>query len=181
MKLKNTDRLSTKLVFLLLLSAIMIQIPSNGNASGYPADMPRWHDFKGDVAMLIRRDLQPSGAVAINVSYGRSLANSQSLSMVIRIKYSDGIREMTVPMEKRDGQIWWARVTNGCLKGMIGGCEQYGTEAMNSLLYWASWNDRGTNVLNALNIELAFVNEKGEWDSRDGQNYRFQFPEHRHN
>jgi hypothetical protein len=44
--------------------------------------------------------------------------------------------------------------------------------AEQDLLFYAR-NDRG--LANAWDIELSFVDESGNWDSLEGQNFRFRF------
>ncbi len=144
-------------------------------ASNYPSDMPIWSDSQTMDGAHIERQMQGSGAVALNIKYTGSLANSSGVSVLIMINYYDGQRQLLIPMNNF-GSHWEVRVTNGCLIGMLGGCEQYGTDEMRELLYWASWQRPGKMFLNRLSVGLAFVNDNGQWDSRDGRNFSFDFP-----
>lgn len=143
-------------------------------ASNYPGDYPVWSDTQSNYPVQIKRDLQGSGAVALNIYYEGKLARSESLSVVVRVLYQDGPREAVFQMN-RYSSGFFTRVTNGCLTGQLGGCAAEGTDAMKYLLQWAG---RRPMILNALAVELAFVDGNGNWDSRYGANYTFYFNEH---
>ena len=160
-----------KKLFLNILALLVLS--TSAFASEYPSDYPYWSDSKSYDFVQIKRDLQGSGAVALNILYQGALSKSQNLSAVVRITYLDGVREATFPMS-RYGDAFYVRVTNGCLVGSLGGCATPGTDAMKYLLQWAG---RMPMTLNALNVELAFVNENGTWDSRNRANYPFHFDE----
>ncbi len=159
------------LIAIMLISTFFVKI--DGFSSNYPADLPKRSDFQSHGPAHIQRDLQYSGAIALNVEYRGELSKSSSVAVVLKIIYHDGIREALFEMTPVEGG-WTTRVTNGCLVGMMGGCQTQGTDEMKDLLFWAS---RVPMTLNALHVELAFVDDQGKWDNNNGSNYIFVFGE----
>jgi hypothetical protein len=123
------------------------------------------------------RNLQVGGHIALDLSYqDGKLAGAEYLRLYIRLNYNDGARDAVFPMTKEGGRHF-VRVTNGCLVGgEAGRCLQGSSDVMRNLLIWAT---RIPYTLNQLSLEVAVVDEAGRWDSIDGENYKFVFPEHR--
>lgn len=163
----------------LILSVVFSLAFSLALASGYPSDYPVYSDgpaigvYNG---ISIKRSQQGNGGIALDIFYTGNIVYSTSVSAYIRVNYLDGSRDILVPMSRYPGQVGlFARVTNGCLVGMLGGCKIMGTDAMKHLLYWAVRPNH--SGLNALSLELAFVDSYGRWDSNLNRNYHFQFIE----
>lgn len=163
-----------KILFVLATLSIAFATPiSLASDSLVYSDGPINGSFAG---ITIKRSLLSNGAIFLNFYYTGNIVYSTTVAIYIRIHYLDGSRDLLVPMARYPGQIGlFAQVTNGCLVGDSSGCKVMGTDAMKHLLYWAVRPDRGG--LNALSLEVAFVDSYGRWDSNLNKNYRFQFVE----
>lgn len=120
----------------------------------------------------ICRSYQINYKTGLHIIYrGDELRNAPRVTVLVRAKYQNGIRDARFPMVKQAGGSWYVMISNGCLKGKKSGCEVSGTDEMKNLLYWADGNQR----FNALDVEVAFEDNQGHWDSRHGTNYQFNF------
>ncbi len=166
--------------FLVLFALTFTSV--NVFATPFPADglikfdTPSSGNFDG---VKIIRGMQQSGAIAIEIEYRGKLSRGMPLAAYVRVHYLDGDRDGYFPMtyyQDSMGQAYWTvRLTNGCLvRGPMGGCDEFGSAKMKHVLFWATAPGR----LNALNIEVAFVDAKDHWDSGTaGKNYPYLFGE----
>jgi hypothetical protein len=161
-----------KTLFALLILAIGV----SAQASEYPADSNIKYSCQTQRAVRVCRSMQSMyGLAALDISYSGDLAGSPGVSAVVRVNYLDGVRQLTVPLE-RAYRTSVARITGGCLVGTLGGCAKRGTAEMRDLLVWAQ---QSGGKLNALDVEVSFVDQYGHWDNngRPYGSYRFLFPE----
>ncbi len=160
--------------------SITMILSSVALSSGYPSD----YELKTDSPIAgnytdvgIYRSIQSGGGMALEIFYKGKKASRAPVSVFVRVKYLDGNREALLPMAPKaisgGGIVQHLRLTNGCLVGAMGGCKVSAPPLMQHLLYWASSQDR----LNALDIEFAFVDAGGNWDSHNRQNYQYRFGE----
>lgn len=144
-------------------------------ASPYPSDYPLFTDCQAFNYVEVCRTLQIRGTIALDIRY-RSWRSPEAdpMKVWLRVRYSNENRDQKYEMTKVDGEnLRTVRITNGCIKGKSGGCEQEGSVEMKRQLYWTQNGYR----LNELRIELAFEDTKRNWDSREGRNFHFWFPE----
>ncbi len=150
-------------------------------ASNYPSD----YEVKTDLPMggnysdvSIYRSIQATGAMALEIYYKGKMAQRAPVSVFVRVKYLDGNREGLLQMSPKaisgGGIVQHLRLTNGCLVGEMGGCKVTAPPIMKHLLFWGSALGM---KLNALDIEFAFVDAAGNWDSLNGRNYQYRFGE----
>jgi hypothetical protein len=138
------------------------------SASNYPGDMAIKKSCQENGPVKVCRAIQYPGFAVLDIAYSGTLTLDKDLSAYVKVNYQDGSKDILVPMHSNR-----ARITGGCLVGIAGGCQVYGTEAMRDVLVWAQQpNDM---ILNALDLEIAITNGQGIWDSNLSENYHFHF------
>ena len=127
----------------------------------------------------ICRSLQVAYNLAvIDIEYdGFLVAKNSKISLWIQVNYLNGSKRLTLPLSMNFHSKWGARITGGCLVGQLGGCALGGTVEMRDFLIWAQQNN---GILNQLDLNFAFVNEKGEWDNNNRAfgSYHITFPQY---
>lgn len=167
-----------KLLIALCLAALLpacgsTEPDSSEVESGYPSNYPIFSDVRAAEKVAVTRSLQSDGGIGLWIEYGGHLRGSSGLKVYVKVNYLDGSRDLLVPLDSDTGSAARFRLSSRCLVGEYGGCARQAPDSMKHLLYWAV----GTRRLNALDMELAFTNDQGEWDSKYGANYRVQFGE----
>jgi hypothetical protein len=145
-------------------------------ASNYPGDYSYKHAEAADGPVRVVRAIQPGGwQTVLDVDYMGRLVASPGLKVYVRVNYQNGAREAVFPLHAYNGRGYYraeTRITGGCLTGELGGCREHGSAEMRELLLWAQ---RADGTLYALDVEFAFFDDAGNWDSKDGANYRVRF------
>lgn len=159
------------------LSVLLSLSAAPAIASEYPADAGYLVDSQTNGSVKVSRVVQyGTQALALNLEYTGFLLEDTTgpLTALFIVHYQDGDRQIRVPMTRQGYTVATARVTDGCLVGMLGGCETLGTEEMKNFLYWAHAGSKQ----NALKLEIAIDAGYGDWDSNsDHGNYKLEFPE----
>lgn len=163
----------------LMLFAVLAMTSLSAQASNYPADYNIKNSCTGEGPVKVCRSLQMGyGLAALDIQYNGALRNAPGLSVWVRVNYNNGSREILVPMAVSSyGSVGVARITGGCLVGSLGGCAKPGTAEMRYLLEWAQqWG----GTLNALSLDIAFVDGQGRWDNsgRAYGSYHVNFPQY---
>lgn len=140
--------------------------------SPYPSNYPVYSDARSDGPVTVNRSLQSDGGVGLNIYYTGDLQDNAGLGVYVKANYLDGARDGLFPLDYATSSEARFSLSSGCLRGALGGCAESGTDAMKHLLYWATYDYN----LNALDLEVSFVDGAGNWDSRYGANYRVSFP-----
>jgi hypothetical protein len=156
----------------LMVLGLMLVAPS-ASGSSYPADFSVYVEspvWVGPISVV--RSVQAGGAIVLDITYVGELARAnEPLWLTAVVNYMSGQRVKTFRMEHAGKGTFKLRLTTGCLAGESGRCTKFATDDMRDLLYWAA----NYYHLNALDIQFAVSNVRGEWDSDFGRNYRFSF------
>lgn len=165
--------------FLKLITFSIMALNSIANASNFPSDYTIWSDKQFNGPVIVVRSLRSDGSISLDIAYTGSL-NYSNLPLKARVitNYSEGSRVKDfnlTPYSEAYRKINEVRISTGCLKGNLGGCEVQSTDDMRHLLFWAA----GPHGLNQLSLEIAvFAPSTNSWDSQYNNNYKFIFPAH---
>jgi len=168
-----------KKIFVLFLMMFISHYTFLSNASEYPADYSIKSQCAQNGPIRICRALQVAYNLAVvDIEYdGFLVSKSSKLFLWIQVNYLNGSKRLTLPLSMNFHSKWGARITGGCLVGQLGGCALSGTAEMRDFLLWAQQNN---GILNQLDLNFAFVNEKGEWDNNNRAfgSYHVTFPQY---
>lgn len=160
-------------LLLLLASCGQPKTTESTVKSGYPGDYSMGYSCQKNGPVEVCRAIQTGGLLAVlDIRYSNGVLDAKKVSAFVRVKYLDGNREGVFPTLFYQQPFAQVRVTGGCMVGVMGGCARSGTAEMRDLLQWAQTYG---GTLNALDLEVAFVDDRGNWDSRFGANYAFHF------
>ncbi len=160
-------------LFVCLLAACgQAQPTPSAPKSEYPGDYSIGYSCQTNGPVEVCRALQGGNLAVLDIRYKNGVLDARKVSAFVRVKYLYGNREGVFPTLYFQEPFAQVRVTGGCLVGMLGGCARSGTAEMRDILQWAQTS---SGTLNALDLEVAFVDDHGIWDSRFGANYAFHF------
>ncbi len=159
------------------LFAFALVLMNSASASNYPVDYTMKWSQQTQGPVVVSRAIQSYyGAAILHVYYKGDLKENPGLMMWIRVNYGDGAREAVFPVDHlNDHTLHGVKITGGCLRAQGSNCIREGTPEMKHLLYWAQGYGM---TLNELDIQVAFFDRDGAWDSNGhiGGNYHFRFP-----
>ena len=145
-------------------------------ASQYPATYQISRSSQVDGPVVAARGMEIAYRQAVlDITYSGTLATHKGLKAWVQVHYNDSSPSDTFSVTPQAmGHFAELRITGGCLTSDDrGGCASEGTQRMRDLLVYAQ---NGT-TLNALSLEVAFVDGEGNWDNNGRKNYHFKFPQ----
>ena len=143
-------------------------------ATQYPADYEVRSEEQTQGSVAVMRSLQLNyDLAALDNAYKGPLLGRPGLQAWVQVNYNDGPhRGIFAFNPPQAGGFAELRITGGCLASAPDdACAVPGTKLMNYLLLFAQQGD----TLNALDVEIAITDGQGNWDSNNGNNYRFKF------
>ncbi|HPI40497.1 MAG TPA: hypothetical protein PLJ21_06810 [Pseudobdellovibrionaceae bacterium] len=168
----------TRNLFALMALSLLV-FNTSVKASNFPSDYNIWSDkqFNGPITVL--RSLRADGTISLDIAYtGHLNYENNPLIVMVKANYNDGSRVKyfnLFPYSEGYRKANATRISTGCLRGNLGGCEVPSSDDMRELLYWAA----GTKGLNQLSLEIAILSPNTKsWDSNYGDHYKFIFPQY---
>lgn len=145
--------------------------------SNYPPDYPISSACRKIDAVEVCRSYNYSAAY-VRITYNGDLARASDLRVYLKINGKEGKFKMTSATEY-SGYYYPAALSlsdgvHNCRSAANGSgweCDQATPEEKDLLFYVR--NQFG--YPNAVDVELAFFDSEGHWDSRFGENYKFRF------
>lgn len=156
------------------LFATVLVFAFSNNASAYPADSGAGKttcQFQGQNIRVCRALESTNGNYAVlDINYHGPLTNQ--VKVWVRVNYQNGARTGTFDLMNNTQAI----ITGGCQVETTAGCQYSGSSQMRDLMAFAQTSD---GVLNALSLDIAFVDAGGTWDNNgsNGGTYHFDFPQ----